>query len=187
MALAKARPNHLLAVGRITSVYGVKGWVKIDSSTEPRANIFAYQPWYIDGPNGLQAVEIDEYRAHGKGFAGHISGVDDRDVAQIYCRKDIRIDKSLLPELADDELYWHQLQGLKIYSVGPGQDALLNERVLLGKVSEIMETGANDVLVVQSCRDSIDKRERLIPWLDAVLHSIDLDESEIEVYWDPEF
>ena len=92
MAIAQAIPEHLLAVGRITSVYGVKGWVKIESSTEPRANLFIYQPWYIAGSNGFQTMEVDEYRRHGKGYAGHIHGVNDRDAAGAYCRKDIYIE-----------------------------------------------------------------------------------------------
>ena len=202
MAITQEIPEHLLAVGRITSVYGIKGWVKIESSTEPRANLFIYQPWYIAGLNGFQTVEIDEHRPHGNGYAGHIRGVDDRDIAGTYCRKDIYIEKRLLPELASDELYWHQLEGLRVYSVGlsslgqdsigpsnigQGQEALQSERVLLGKVSEVMETGANDVLVVKTCSDSIDTRERLIPWLEEVLYNIDLDKGEVEVYWDPDF
>ncbi len=180
-------------MGRITAVYGIKGWVKIESSTEPRANIFAYQPWYIAGKNGLQSIEVDEYRPHGKAYAGHISGVDDRDVAQAYCRKDIYIEKSLLPELDDDEVYWHQLEGLKVYSVGvlergPVVDGNPHgDRILLGKVSEIMETGANDVLVLKSCPNSIDEHERLVPWLEEFLHNVDLGRGEIEVYWDPKF
>lgn len=202
MAIAQVIPEHLLAVGRITSVYGVKGWVKIESFTEPRVNLFIYQPWYIASSNGFQTVVIDEHRPHGKGYAGHIRGVDDRDIAGTYCRKDIYIEKRLLPELASDELYWHQLEGLKVYSVGlhnvaqdgvaqasesQGQDASQSERVLLGKVSEVMETGANDVLVVKNSSDSIDTRERLIPWLEEVLYNIDLDKGEIDVYWDPDF
>ncbi|RLA47164.1 MAG: ribosome maturation factor RimM [Gammaproteobacteria bacterium] len=177
----------MLAVGRITSVYGVKGWVKIDSATEPRENLFSYQPWYIADQDGWQMIQIDEYRQHGKGYAGHISGVDDRDLAQAYCRKDICVEKRLLPELANDEHYWHQLQGLKVYSVGDVKNILPGERVLLGKVSGLMETGANDVLVVTSCNDSIDNRERLVPWLKEFLHSVDLDRGEIEVQWDPAF
>lgn len=185
--------DRVLAMGRITSVYGIKGWVKIESSTEPKANIFAYQPWYIAGKNGLQSIEIDEYRAHGKAYAGHIKGIDDRDVAQAYCRKDIYIEKRLLPELGDDEVYWHQLEGLKVYSVGVLEDGpavegnLDGDRILLGEVSEIMETGSNDVLVLKSCLNSIDERERLVPWLEEFLHSIDLGKGEIEVCWDPEF
>ncbi len=186
-------PDDVLAMGRITSVYGIKGWVKIESSTEPRANIFAYQPWYITGKSGLESLEVDQYRVHGKAYTGHIKGIDDRDLAEAYCRKDIYIEKSLLPELGDNEAYWHQLEGVKVYSIGILEQGTaiarnpVGDRILLGAISEIMETGANDVLVLKSCADSIDKRERLVPWVDKFLHSIDLSKGEIEVYWDPEF
>ncbi len=176
-----SEPDHRLDVGRITSVYGIKGWVRIRSETEPPENIFSYQPWYIGGKDGGQVVEIDEFRHQGKGFVAHIRGVDDRDVAQTYCQKDIRIDKSQLPNLDASEYYWHQLQDLKVYSEGDWG------RVLLGTVARFMETGANDVLVVASCSDSIDQQERLIPWLEDFVRSVDLDKNEIAVFWDPTF
>ncbi len=179
-------PDHLLVVGRIAGVYGIKGWVKIDSSTQPKENIFGYQPWYVPGKNGKQALKIDEYRAHGKGYVGHIVGVDDRDIAQGWCRKDICIEKSQLPDLVDDEWYWHQLEYMKVYSVGVALD-VPGQRVLLGEVSGVMETGSNDVLVLKSCPGSIDDRERMVPWLDEFLHNIDIDQKEIEVIWDPDF
>lgn len=173
-------PEQPLEIGRITSVYGVKGWVRIRSETEPPENIFMYQPWYIGGKGG-EVVEVDEFRHQGKGFVAHIRGVDDRDRAQAYCQKDVCIDKSQLPGLDASEFYWHQLQGLNVYSDGDWG------RVLLGKVARFMETGANDVLVVESCSDSIDQQERLIPWLDDFVRNVNLDKNEIEVVWDPAF
>ena len=184
-------PDHLLAVGQIAGVHGVKGWVKVHSATEPQVGIFSYQPWFVADRQGWQAVQIDDYRAQGKGYVAHIKGVDDRDVAQTYCRKDVCIEKTQLSDLADNEYYWHQLQGLKVFSTGDSAANSLvapsEERVLLGKVAELMETGANDVLVVHSCAGSIDKRERLIPWLKQFLQNVDPGKGEIEVYWDPDF
>ena len=52
----------------------------------------------------------------------------------------------------------------------------------------MIETGSNDVLVVKKCKDSLDGRERLIPYLpDQVVLAVDLEAGSIEVDWDPEF
>ena len=59
---------------------------------------------------------------------------------------------------------------------------------LLGKVDHLIETGANDVLVVKGDRLSIDQRERLIPFIkDRVIADIDLAQGRIRVDWDSDF
>jgi 16S rRNA processing protein RimM len=88
-----------------------------------------------------------------------------------------------LPELEADEFYWHQLEGLKVYSSYSTEDA----PVLLGEVSHLLETGANDVLVVKACKGSIDNKERLLPYRPEVIENIDLAAGRIDSLWDPEF
>lgn len=169
-------------VGRITAVFGIKGWIKIQSDTEPGENIFAYQPWWLKTRHGVQAVEVDAHRAHGSGYVAHISGVDDRDQAASYCRVNIAIDRAQLPALAAGEYYWHQLQGLRVVSEwnGKAHD--------LGEVSQILATGANDVLVVTGDQDSLDRTERLIPYVPGqFVRSVDLVTGRIQVEWDPDF
>lgn len=174
-------------MGSFTTVYGVKGWLKIHSATEPQKNIFDYRPWYLADRGEWQRVQLDDFRKQGKGYVGHIAGVDDRDKAQLFCRREIYIEKNQLPTLPGGEYYWHQLTDLKVYSVSDSQEDSAGGRVLLGSVKGLMSTGANDVLVVGSCADSLDQRERLVPWLKEYFKNIDLDKAEIEVLWDPEF
>lgn len=176
--------SNLVPVGRISGVFGVKGWVKIHSSTEPRDNIFKYTPWWIKTREGLKAIEIDEAKPHGKGLLAHIKGVDDRDVAAAYTLVDILVDRSLLPELEAGEYYWHQLEGLKVITEFEGAEQVL------GVVSRMLETGANDVLVVNgnSANGSLDDKERLLPYVPGqFVKAIDLDAGTIRVDWDPEF
>ena len=176
-------PARRTVVGRITAVYGVKGWVKIHSYTEPEENLFDYRPWYLTDPNGKeQQIVIDDYHLHGKGFTAHIKGVDDRNLAALYCQRDIRVDLGELPELPEGEYYWQQLTGLQVLSSYKGQAPLL-----LGEVSGLLETGANDVLVVAPCENSIDQRERLLPYVDAYVLKVDLDAGALLVDWDPDF
>ena len=173
-----ASPVEPVVVGRLTSVYGIKGWVKVYSHTQPRENIFDYRPWWVKTATGWAELNIDQHSATGKHLLVHIEGVDDRDEAQLHCQQDIYTEKANMAELPAGEFYWHQLQGL-IVKTRDGQQ--------LGKVSQLLETGANDVLVVKGNSNSLDQQERLIPYIDQVVLKVDLQASEIEVDWDPDF
>ena len=92
---------------------------------------------------------------------------------------DVYIDAAELPELEEGDYYWSQLEGLRV---------ITKEGILLGKVSQIMETGANDVIVVRACEGSFDREERLIPYSPGThVLNIDLEQQEMVVDWDPEF
>ena len=174
--------SNLVNVGRITAVFGIKGWVKVHSYTEPQENLFEYHPWWIKTAHGVKKVEIDDVRPHGDAFVAHIVGVDDRDKAMEFTAVDIAIERDLMPELDDGEYYWDQLEGLAVYTQFAGA------RQRLGIVSKLFETGANDVLVVVGDAGSIDQKERLVPYVPGqFVLSVDLSAGEILVDWDPEF
>lgn len=171
-------PIDPVTVGRITTVHGVRGWVKVHSFTEPEDNIVSYRHWWLKMPEGWLQLEIDQHRGSAKGLLVHLKGVDDRDVARLYCQRDIVVEKAEMPELAAGEYYWHQLEGLSVVTT---------EGVRLGRVDKLMETGANDVLVVVGDADSLDRQERLIPYVEQFVLDVDLNARQIEVDWDPEF
>jgi len=180
------KPNSVKKVklGKITGVFGVKGWVKVYSYTDPMEGIFQYQPWYINHNNQKLVVEVENGQRHGKGIIAKLVGYDDRDQAAVLAGSMIEVTSEELPELDDGEYYWHQLEKLKVISVAVEDE----EPVLLGKVAYLTETGSNDVLVVKPCAGSIDKRERWVPYLpDLYVLNIDLEAQTITVDWDPEF
>lgn len=182
MAESTKKKSNLVSVGRITTVFGVKGWLKVHSNTEPAESILDYNPWWLKTRHGVKQVEIDEGRPHGNAFVVHIKGLDDRDLARDYCQVDIAVERDQMPELADGEFYWHQLEGLEVISDFEGRS------IRLGKVQRLMETGANDVLVIKGDADSVDQDERLIPYVpEQFVKSIDLVAGEIIVDWDPDF
>ncbi|MAW23791.1 MAG: ribosome maturation factor RimM [Cellvibrionales bacterium TMED47] len=170
-----------LIVGRISAVFGVRGWVKVMSFTEQTSKIFDYQPWLVDKEGRLESIQVDEWKNHGDGLVVRFKGIDDRDVARSWCLKDIRVDAALLPELSDSEFYWHQLENLVVYNHFEDTE----ER--LGVVTSLLETGANDVIVVKGDVESIDLRERLIPYSKQYVLKIDLGAQRIDVTWDPDF
>lgn len=183
----KKASESTIVVGQLAGVLGVKGWLKIRSYTQPERNILSYSPWWLKTPEGLKEVVVTDHKVRPQGLAVHFEGVDDREVAALFGRQQILVSANLLPELEDDEYYLHQFLGLRVISVFDDLGDTAAEK-LLGVVSDVMETGANDVLMVESCKDSIDDQSRLIPYvLGQYIVSISLDKGEIRVNWDPEF
>lgn len=166
-------------LGRITAVFGVKGWLKVYSFTDPVENILDYRRWVLHHGDRRQPVNVLASKRHGKGLVVLLEGVADRDQAQAYCGADIAVASAELPALPEGEYYWHQLEGLEVST---------DEGVMLGVVDHLIETGANDVLVVRSVSGSLDDRERLIPYIpEEVVTEIDLKNNRLTVVWDPEF
>ncbi|MCG3171467.1 MAG: Ribosome maturation factor RimM [Pseudomonadales bacterium] len=178
-----AGERELVVLGRIGAVYGVKGWLKVWSFTDPPEAILDYPVWRIATAAGRESHRIDAARAHGKGLVVHLPGCDDRDAAQRFVQAEIAVARSELPEPGPGEYYWAELEGMRVYA--RREDG---GRTLLGTVDHLLETGANDVLVVHGCTGSIDARERLIPWLpEQVIVEVDRACREMLVDWDPDF
>lgn len=171
-------PSHAekrLLVGRIVGLFGVDGWVKIESYTEPRERIFRYKPWLLrHAQRGESEIPAASGRAQGKGLVGRLPQVDDRVAAAALVGSEIWVARSQLPQAGRGEYYWIDLEGLSVVTAtGVG----------LGTVSHLFATGANDVLVVKDA-----DRERMIPFvLDRFVKEVDLDAGRITVDWDPEF
>jgi 16S rRNA processing protein RimM len=142
-------------------------------------NLLQFSQLWMQNGDGWQRLEFDQGKQHGKGLVAHIKGVDDRDLAAGFCQRDIAISGSEMPPLGEGEYYWHQLQGLQVVSEFEGGS------YRFGEVVRLMETGANDVMVV---RGGEDKQERLIPFLPGeFITNVDLEAGVITVDWDPEF
>lgn len=175
-----ATATELLLVGRVGAAHGIKGWVKVTSYTDPVENILDYLPWTLRGADGEKTVKVTASRMQGKGLVVQLNGETDRTRAEaLFCGRDILVPADALPALEEDDFYWRDLIGLRVRHQD-GRD--------LGKVSSLMETGSNDVLVVRGDGDSIDTRERLIPWLpEDVVLNVDTAAAVITVDWDTEF
>lgn len=165
-------------VARITGCHGLKGWLKVHSFTDPPENFLGFGEWRVKRDGEFEAVEFDAGKRRGKGLVAHMAGVDDRTRAESYRGLEVVIPRSALPALPEGDYYWRDLEGLQVWC-REGED-----RVLLGRVDHLIETGANDVLVVAACEGSIDQRERLIPYLPGnSVTAVDLASGVIEVDW----
>ncbi|KAF3977940.1 MAG: ribosome maturation factor RimM [Methylococcales symbiont of Iophon sp. n. MRB-2018] len=164
----------LLNVGEIYGVFGIKGWVKIYSLTEPRENILNYSPWILKKGNETKQVNVLSGKKQGKTVVACLETFTDRDIAKSYSGWEILINKDQLPKTAEGEYYWTDLVGLKVET---------ETGFALGIVDYLLETGANDVLVVKE-----GETERLIPFLlEQTVKNIDLENKLMIVDWDPDF
>ncbi|SFF31933.1 16S rRNA processing protein RimM [Fontimonas thermophila] len=146
-----------LTLGRVAGVYGVRGWLRIDSQTRPPTKILDYPRWWLRH-NG-QDVEVRKIQghAHGRGVVAQIEDaagrvIDDRDAASRLIGAEIAVDREDLPRLPKGQYYWVDLIGLTV--VNPSG-------TLLGTVQDMTSNGVQDVLVV------VDEAgvERLIPFV----------------------
>ncbi|GMQ96299.1 MAG: ribosome maturation factor RimM [Gammaproteobacteria bacterium] len=160
-------------MGRVSGVYGVRGWLRVRSDCEPAEQLLAYSPWQLKTVSGWRSHVLEEGKAHGPGLVAKLATVDAREQARQLVGADIAVDRSQLPALAQDDYYWHDLIGFGVVT-RDGEE--------LGRVTGLMQTGANDVLVVNG------ERERLIPFIrEQVVLAVDAQARRIEVDWDPDF
>ncbi|MBF8779849.1 ribosome maturation factor RimM [Pseudomonas fulva] len=178
MSATPEKPDELIVVGKIFSVHGVRGEVKVYSFTDPIENLLDYPRWTLRHEGVVKQVELVNGRPSQKGLVVKLKGLDDRDEARLLSGYDICVKRSLLPNLTDGEYYWYQLVGLQVVN---------QDEQLFGKVDHLLETGANDVLVVRPCAGSLDDRERLLPYTEQCVLDIDLATGVMRVDWDADF
>jgi 16S rRNA processing protein RimM len=178
MSATPASIDDLIVIGKIYSVHGVRGEVKVYSFTDPVANLLQYKSWTLRREGSVKQVELVSGRGSDKFLVAKLKGLEDREEARLLSGYEICVPRNLFPELVDGEYYWYQLEGLKVIDQA-GQ--------LLGKIDHLFETGANDVMVVKPCTDSLDGRERLLPYTEQCVLSIDLSAGEMRVDWDADF
>ena len=160
-----------IVVGRISGIHGVRGYLRVISYTRPLENIFKYERWLLKQGDDWQDVKLLEGQVHGKGLIVKLQGVEDRDRAREFIDADIAIERTQLADIKPGEYYWHDLIGLSVCN----QDGKE-----LGQVRELLETGANDVLVVEGDQTT------LIPFIkEHYILAIDLDKKIIRVDWEP--
>lgn len=165
---------RLVPVGRIVGVFGIKGWVKVFSDTDPPDNILSYSPWYVRREAHWQPLAVAEGQTHGKGILVRLEGCEDRDQAGQWVGCDIAVERSQLTDLPAGEYYWIDLVGLDVFN---------QQGIRLGNVSHLFATGSNDVVVVKDTNG----KEQWIPYIPGrYVLAVDLPGRKMTVDWEPE-
>jgi len=160
-------------LGRVSGVFGVKGWLKVQSYTEPRDNIVGFGAWTLRMNGVDHAFDVEEGHSHAGSVVAKLHGLDDRDRARDWVGADIVVPREQLPKIAAGELYWTDLEGLEVRTT---------TGTVLGTVDHLLATGGNDVLVLDS------SPRLLIPFVAGdVVKEVDLKAGLIVVDWSPDF
>ena len=162
----------MIIMGRVSAPFGVKGWVKVQPFTEKVDGLLRYPRWWLASAGGWNPVEVEEKAVHGETLLVRFAGVDVRERAATLRGRDVAIPRHQLPVAAPGEYYWADLVGLAVENTR-GQS--------LGHVERLFESGANPVLVV------IGDRERLVPFVDAVVKQVELDSGKLLVEWELDY
>ena len=164
--------DDLFDAGHIIGAFGVRGQVKVFSHTTPRENILNYSPWIVEIDGVRATLDVSGSR-QGKNVIARIEGVTTRDQAEAMSSSKIFIRPEQLAPLAEGEYYWAQLEGLRVLNQHDED---------FGVIDHMMETGANDVMVVQG------ERERLIPFvMHEVVTRVELDSGRVIVNWEADY
>jgi 16S rRNA processing protein RimM len=175
--------DETLIVADIVGAYGIKGWVKLRIRLEEAGLLATLTDLTLANPSPTanlvrNSIEIKELKQQGKGFVARLAGVSDRTAAEFLKGYQICMPARLFPDAGDGEFYWRELMGCEVWC-RDGADP-----VLLGVVVKLLETGANDVMVVAPNDHSVDDKEHLVPWIpDQVVEEVDLDNKRIGVNW----
>lgn len=153
--------HDLIAVGRISGTHGIKGQLRLHSYSGNLETLRAVEEVVFQLPGGEKRhCRLKRAVLHGTRILLTVEGVDTIEDAELLAGAELLVQQDQLPETGDDEYYWKDLIGLSVST---------SDGVMLGKITRIMETGANDVYLVED-----GKREYLIPAIADVIQRVDL-------------
>jgi 16S rRNA processing protein RimM len=155
-----------LVVGKLRRPHGVKGEIMMDVQTDFPQRLRRGKKLFI-GPERNPQV-IRSVRSTNNALLISFDGFEDCDQVGVLRNLEVCVQASGLPTLPEGEFYFHQLIGLRVVD---------EAGKLMGTLSEILETGANNVYVVREAEG----KESLIPAIDEVIRKVDLERGEMVV------
>ncbi|CAL4043270.1 Ribosome maturation factor RimM [Buchnera aphidicola (Tetraneura ulmi)] len=175
MKINYVKKKSSIIVGKIKSVYGILGWMKIDSFTEIKKNIFNYQPWFIKKKQNL--LNLETWKKNKKNFLIKIIEINNRSEATKIINQFIMVEeKVLLPYKKKKEYYWKDILNCTVFNIN---------LKILGIVVNIIETGNNDVLIINSHKKKNKKEVKiLIPFIEEkIIKNVNIQKKIILVKW----
>ncbi|HEX4859359.1 MAG TPA: ribosome maturation factor RimM [Usitatibacteraceae bacterium] len=160
-------------MAQIGAPFGIKGWVKLHTYTESADSLYAYASWLVRGPAGWEVFDLEDFAVNAKGAVAKLKGIDDRNAAQRIVKREVGIPRDAIEDEPGGAVLWIDLIGAEVVNTTGRR---------FGTVRTLMETGANDVLVVVD-----GAQEHLIPYIDPVIVSVERDAKRITVDWSGEY
>ena len=157
--------------------FGVRGWVRVQSYTDPPESLLQHRQWLMRAPGAEGPDAAVQRRVLQTGWDGHalrvaIEGATDRDAAEALRNWEILIERAALPEAGPHEYYREDLLGFTVRNA---------EGVVLGSLQHFLAAPATPVMVVKG------EREYTVPAAPPYLRRVDLERRLIEVDWPADF
>ena len=162
----------MVVMGRVAGAFGIRGWVKVQPFTQAVDGLLKYPSWWLGTDGSWRESRVEEASVHGRTVIAKLAVIEDRDAAAALRGREIGVPRSQLPESEAGEYYWADLIGLQVTN---------KQGVLLGRVETLLETAAQQVLVVKG------DRERLIPFVEQAVVAVDVAGGSLVVDWDADF
>ncbi len=159
-------------MGRVVGAFGVQGWVKVKPFTESPEGLGQFRSWWVMRDAAWREMALEGFEVHAKGPVALFAGCRDREAAERLRGADVAVPRAWLGDAGEGTLYWVDLVGLEVVDEDGGA---------LGTVEGLFETGPTSVLVVKGAR------ERMIPFVDDYVMSVDRDARRIVVRWKPDY
>lgn len=180
--------ENMVVMGRIVAPYGVYGWIKVVPDTEHLDGLLDYEAWWVGKAPNWREVTLEQAKIHNDVLLIKLAGISDRDQAFQLKGQQVAVPREALPETDEGEYYWSDLIGLHVTNM---------QGVMFGKITQVLETGANDVLVVREEQATTvqgkdgklhnEHRERLIPFTNDAVPEVNLQAGTVRVDWDADF
>ncbi len=169
-----AAPADLTQVGYVSGPFGVTGSIRVTPFSDDADALLAVKTWWVDKPS-LRPVTVRTTKIHGGEVVAQLVGTLDRNASEALKGAAVLIPRSEFPALPDDEFYWSDLIGL---------DVINQQGEALGRVTDMMHNGAQSILriaPVTVAEGGI--AERLIPFVDHFVKTVDTAAKTITVDW----
>ncbi len=163
----------MVIMGKVVAAQGIQGWVKVQTFTEYLDSLLDYDTWYVGNEQAWRPLQVLDADVHGKVLVAKLEGIADRTAAEKYKGQLVAVPRAELPEQEEGEYYWSDLVGMTVVTLA-GET--------LGTVDSLLETGANDVLVVKG-----ENGETLIPFIASVIQQVSLKDKTIRVDWQADY
>jgi 16S rRNA processing protein RimM len=169
-------PDDLVVVARVLDAWGLQGGIKVAPFSSDAEALLASPTWRLESASVSRDVEVISARHHGQAVRAMLEGITDRDAALTLKGASISVARRAFPALAEGEYYWVDLIGL---------DVLNRAGLPLGRIEELMESGAHPILVVKSAPP--ETGTILIPFVETVAYRVDLVARQVWVDWEKDY
>ncbi|MDE4917065.1 16S rRNA processing protein RimM [Cupriavidus metallidurans] len=179
-------PDDLVEVGYVGAAYGIRGWIKVQPHADDASALLHARRWWLlrAPPAGVVSapaqsaeavsIKISQSREHSGTVVAQPAGVSDRSVAEMLKGRRVWVRRADFPAAEEGEFYWVDLIGC----------AVVNEQgEALGEVTGLIDNGAHQILQVAYELPDGKAAERLIPFVDAFLRTVDTPARRIVVDW----